>query len=104
MNAPSNMGGDDIYTEIAELKERVTRLEERVDTLSKELASIDDLRSRVAAMNQKLDDLDEKLDKFMEMYMSQLSSNHRLLKFVLALIGMILSFLAAILGLHWTPP
>lgn len=98
------MAGDDVYKSIEELRERVTRLEERVDLLTRELESIDRLQAQVSAMSQKVDDIDKKLDEFMKIYMRQLSSNHRMLKFVLMLIGMILSFLAALFGLHWYPP
>ena len=94
----------EIYEAITELRERVTRLEERVELLTKEVESINKLEQRVARMEQKLDDVDSKLDDFINMYMKQLASNHRMLKFTLMLVGMILSFIAAMFGLHWKPP
>jgi len=94
----------EIYEAITELRERVSRLEERVDLLTKEVESINKLEQRVARIDQKLDDVDNKLESFIEMYTRQLASNHRMLKFVLMLVGMILSFVAAMFGLHWKPP
>jgi len=103
------LGGDprtneEIYDAITELRERVSRLEERVDILSKEVEAIATIKQDIAMLSQKLDDLDRKFDDFKDMYIKQLASNHRMLKFVLMLIGMVLSFVAAMFGLHWKPP
>lgn len=95
---------DDIFDAVVELRERVSRLEERVETLSREVEAIASIKADIASINQKVEDLDKKLDEFMQMYIKQLASNHRMLKFVLMLVGMVLSFLAALFGLHWAPP
>lgn len=96
--------GDGTYDAVLELRERVSRLEERVDYLSREIEELASIRSDIARLSQKVDDVDKKLDAFMNIYAKQLTSNHKMLKFVTVILAMILSFLAAIFGFHWTPP
>ena len=94
---------DEIYEAISELRERVTRLEERVDILASELQEIHGMKSDLAAVKQRVEDIDRKIDDFKQILLRQQVANHRLLKWVLALVGMVLSFVAAMMGIRWAP-
>ena len=95
---------DEIYEAIAELRERVARLEQRVDTLTAEIREIREIKTDVVATKQRVEDIDKKLDNFIALYMKQQVSNHKLLKWFAIILGLFLSFLAAVLGLDWRPP
>jgi len=96
-------GTSDIYNDIVELRERVARLEARVAEIEEDIGSLASMKTEVASIKQKIDDIDNKLDTFINIYSKQLTSNHKLLKFIIILVGMMLSFMAAVLGVHWKP-
>ena len=74
--------------EIKELKKRIDELEERIDTINTKLSVIGERVIRI--------------DEDVKFIKKQIISNGR--KYTLYVLAMVLSFIAAVLGLHWVPP
>lgn len=66
--------------------------------------AIMELRERVARLEQRVEDIDKKLDNIMEHYLSQRPSLNGVFKWVVITLGLVFSFIAAVLGVRWNPP
>ena len=69
-----------------EIAERLARLETKIEDLEKMIEDID----------KRLDQLDKRL--------TQVSGNHVSIKYFITLLVILLSFIAAMLGIGWHPP
>ena len=81
----------------ANVEHRVSRLEEHYDELVKELIKINE---RLARIETRLDNIEQDIDELKQV----VNKRNGYLKFTLVLLGMVLSFVAAMFGLGWRPP
>ena len=61
---------------------------------------ITNLEKEIENMDERLDNIDAKLDLLIRLHKSRNNSE----KFIITTLVIILSFIAAMLGLHWIPP
>ena len=85
------MGGVPIEEVLQLINQRLERLESKVD----------DIDRRVARLEAKMDDVSSEVQQLRRVLNAARNATW---KWILALIGMILSFVAALFGLGWRPP
>ena len=74
-------GSSELYSQLQDVKARIVRLEVEVEEIRRD---IDEIKEDIKAMRKIM------------------LTNGR--KFYLYTLAMVLSFIAAVLGLHWVPP
>jgi len=67
-----------------------------------------DMRERIARVEQRVDSIESDVREMKELLNRFLVKRNGLIKFLvgamIVIIGIVLSFVAAVLGVHWTPP
>ncbi len=74
------------------------RVEDKVDIIEDRLNN--EVLMRINRLEEKIDRIDQRIDKLT----TKQISNGNTLKYIVIMLGMILSFLAAFLGFHWRMP
>ena len=94
--------GSKIEAEMATMRWRIGEVEKRLEKLEE---SVEGIRQRVAALKGEVDNLTQLVHDIrddVKFIKKQMISNGR--KYTLYVLAMVLSFIAAVLGLHWMPP
>ena len=81
----------------ANVEHRVTRLEEHYDELVRELIKINE---RLARIETRLDNIEQDIDELKQ----TVNKRNGYLKFIIVMVGMVLSFVATMFGMGWRPP
>ena len=86
-----NISLQEIILHMKRLNDKVEHLEQRIDG---------EVLRRIDRLEEKIDRIDQRLDRLA----TKQVSNGNTLKYIVVLLGMILSFLAAFFGFHWRMP
>jgi len=90
------MDGDNIS--LQEVLVYMKRVEDKVNIIEDRLNN--EVLRRIDRLEEKIDRIDQRIDKLA----TKQASNGYIMKYIVVLLGMVLSFLAAFLGLHWQMP